>query len=66
LKIKPSNEGMFDALTWACIYGGLLCIVAAFALFSTEKWLAWILGGTGSLATAVGVALIYIRSKSEP
>jgi hypothetical protein len=64
LKIKPSNEGKFDALTWVCIYGGLLGIVAGFALVSTEELLAWMLGGAGSLATAVGIVLIYIRSKT--
>jgi RsiW-degrading membrane proteinase PrsW (M82 family) len=64
LKIKPSHEGRIDILIWACIYGGLLSIVAALVLNTISPTLAWWLGGAGSLATAVGIVLIYIRSKA--
>jgi uncharacterized membrane protein len=65
LNIKPSHEGRIDILIWICIYGGLLSIVAAFAIFSIREVIAWWLGSVGSLATAVGVVLIYIRSKEK-
>ncbi len=63
--IKPSHEGRIDILIWVCIYGGLLSIVAAFALNSVIPDSFWWLGGIGSLVTAVGVVLIYIRSRKN-
>jgi cyanate permease len=65
LKIKPSNEGKIDILIWVCIYGGLLSIVCGFALDDVSETTAWILGIGGSLVTALGVILIYIRSKTH-
>lgn len=63
--IKPSHEGRIDILIWACIYGGLLSIVAAIVLSSLISVFAWWLGGAGSLVTAIGVVLIYIRSRKN-
>jgi uncharacterized membrane protein len=64
LKIKPSHEGPIDILIWVCIYGGLLSIVGALAIAGVEEEIAWWLGGAGSLVTALGVILIYIRSRT--
>jgi hypothetical protein len=63
LKIKPSHEGKLDVAVWVCIFGGLLSIVGALAIAGVEPDIAGWLGGAGSLATAVGVVLIYIRSR---
>jgi uncharacterized membrane protein len=65
LKIKPSHEGRIDILIWVCIYGGLLSIISAFAIFSVREELAWWLGSAGSLVTALGIVLIYIRSRKN-
>jgi hypothetical protein len=65
LKIKPSYEGKIDILIWICVYGGLLSIVFGMALGSAEPELAWSLGIGGSLATALGIVLIYIRSRKN-
>jgi hypothetical protein len=65
LKIKPSHEGPLDIAIWVCLYGGLLSIVGALAISGVEPDIAWWLGGAGSLVTALGVVLIYIRSKTQ-
>jgi hypothetical protein len=65
LKIKPSHEGRTDIIIWVCIYGGLLSIVAGFALSGVSSSLTWALGAGGSLVTAIGIVLIYIRSKKN-
>jgi hypothetical protein len=65
LNIKPSHEGRIDILIWVCIYGGLLSVVASLVLSSISPALAWILGIGGSLVTALGIILIYIRSRSK-
>jgi hypothetical protein len=65
LNIKPSHEGRIDILIWVCIYGGLLSVVASLVLTSISPALAWVLGIGGSLVTALGIILIYIRSRSK-
>jgi hypothetical protein len=65
LKIKPSHEGRIDIIIWICIYGGLLSIVAGLALAGVSSSLAWTLGAGGSLATVLGIVLIYIRSRKN-
>jgi hypothetical protein len=64
LKIKPSHEGPLDIAIWVCLYGGLLSIVGALAIADVQQTAAWWIGSLGSLATVVGVVLIYIRSKT--
>jgi hypothetical protein len=63
LKIKPSHEGKIDVAVWVCLYGGLLSIAAALAISEVASGWAWMLGSAGSLATVLGLVLIYIRSR---
>jgi uncharacterized membrane protein len=65
LKIKPSHEGAIDIIIWICIYGGLLSVVGAIAIARAQEELAWWLGSAGSLVTALGIVLIYIRSRKN-
>jgi hypothetical protein len=65
LKIKPSYEGRTDILIWVCIYGGLLSIVGALALSEARPAWVWPLAIGGSLATVLGLVLIYIRSRKN-
>jgi uncharacterized membrane protein len=65
LKIKPSHEGVIDIIIWICIYGGLLSIAGALAIARAQEELAWWVGAAGSLVTAIGIVLIYIRSKKN-
>lgn len=64
MKIKDSHEGIIDVVIWVSIYGGLLSIVGAVATAGANEELAFWLGGIGSLVTALGCILIYIRSRT--
>jgi hypothetical protein len=65
LNIKPSHEGPVDIIIWVCLYGGLLSVVSALAVSRADEEIAWWLGIGGSLVTALGVILIYIRSRTK-
>jgi hypothetical protein len=64
LKIKDSHESIIDVVIWVCIYGGLLSVVGALVTAGADEELAFWLGGVGSLVTALGCILIYIRSRT--
>ena len=54
-----------DVAIWALIYGGLLTVAVTLFLPDQSAVLAaWMLAG-GGLLTAVGAALIYVRSKMK-
>jgi hypothetical protein len=55
-----------ERLTWVLIYGGLLMVGLAFALRSTSEPLAWAIGVAGAVEVAVGVVLIWVRSRMKP
>ena len=67
----PTNQrhARVQAAAWVFIYGGLLVLLTGITLAtqtdSHERVTAWTLCAAGSLATAVGVALIYIRSRMK-
>ena len=65
MNITPNDQPRpwFDAITWILIYGGLLALVFSFVLLGSNDLVAAWLGTGGSLATAVGVLMIYIRSR---
>ncbi len=63
MKIKKNHENIVDILVWVCLYGGLLGLTAALALVRVDRGIAAWLGSAGSLVTALGVVLIYIRSR---
>jgi hypothetical protein len=65
LNIKPSHERRIDILIWVCIYGGLLSIIGGLALSDASPAWVWPLAVGGSLVTAMGVVLIYIRSNKN-
>ena len=54
-----------ERLTWVLIYGGLLLVGLGFALRSSDAVLAWVIGGAGGVAAAVGFALIWVRSRMK-
>ncbi|TAG26344.1 MAG: hypothetical protein EAZ37_09720 [Burkholderiales bacterium] len=63
--MKPSHENAIDILIWVCLYGGLLGITVALALVRVNRSIAGWLGAGGSLVTALGIVLIYIRSRTK-
>jgi hypothetical protein len=68
-EVKASNtkaQRRLEAAAWILIYGGLLILLTGFTLQRSYPVQGWQTGETlmlvGSLATAVGAVLIYIRS----
>ena len=50
-------------LVWICIYGGLLSIVLGVFLARTDMELARTIQAIGAVFVAIGIALIYVRSR---
>ena len=49
-------------ITWALIFGGLITIILGIFVQRAGDALGWMMIVAGSLLTAIGVALIYVRS----
>ena len=58
-----------QATAWVCIYTGLLTVLTGVTLGRSQNAEGWHTQDTlvlsGSLATALGAALIYIRSRMK-
>lgn len=52
-----------DALVWVLIYGGMLGIALGLALRRNIDTLGWGLVAVGGVMTAVGAALVVVRSR---
>ena len=50
-------------LVWILIYGGLLTFILGHFVAETDVALARTLGVAGMIAFAIGVVLIYVRSR---
>ena len=55
-----------NALIWIFIYAGLLLTVLGISMIRYESTAGWTVTGIGVALTALGVVLIYFRSKMEP
>lgn len=67
---KPSSEpssskfiARLQALIWILIYGGLLTLVLGLSVQRTNDPIGWSMVVVGALVAALGVVLIYVRSK---
>jgi hypothetical protein len=62
----PMNKDILDKLIWICIYGGLLAL--CLGLFVQRQ--AGVFGGVliagGAAVAAVGVYLVWLRSRRGP
>jgi hypothetical protein len=61
--MTENGKKWFGRATWTLIYGGLLMLITGIAAGESHTILGWSLGSIGSLATAAGVVMIYIRSR---
>jgi F0F1-type ATP synthase assembly protein I len=52
-----------DALVWVLIYGGMLGIALGLAVRRSIDTLGWGLVAVGGVMTAVGAALVVVRSR---
>ena len=48
---------------WLLIYGGLFALILGFATARIDAVLGWSIATPGAIAVAVGVVLIYVRSR---
>jgi hypothetical protein len=48
---------------WIAIYVGLFAIVLGIATGRTDQATGWLLAVPGAVAVAVGIVLIYVRSR---
>ena len=67
---KPSVESgsnrlitRVNKLVWVLIYGGLLTLVLGLSVQHTDEAIGWPMVLGGALVTALGVVLIYVRSR---
>jgi hypothetical protein len=61
--MKPST---LDAWVWVLLYGGLLAMCLAVFVARGDAAFGWTLGAFGAAAVALGVLLIYLRSRMKP
>ena len=60
--MKPAKV---ETLVWVLIYGGLLLLVLGLAVQRLEDAVGWSLVGLGAAMAAVGVVLIWVRSRMD-
>lgn len=54
---------MFDKLTWVLIFGGIFSITLGLSLLQSGGALGWMFTAAGAVAVAVGVVMIFVRSR---
>jgi len=59
-------KARLDVLIWSLIFGGWFAIALGLASRATAPTAAWSLIVVGALVTAVGVVLIWVRSRLGP
>lgn len=59
----PKPHARLEKWIWILIYGGLFLFILGIATGRTEAVTGWLLAAPGAIAVAVGVVLIYVRSR---
>ena len=59
------SNATLEKWIWILIYGGLFMIIIGIATGRSEEAIGWSLAVPGGVLTAVGVVLIYVRSRSK-
>lgn len=54
-----------DRITWTLIYGGLIALVLGYFTQETQSGDGVGLMALGALATAMGVVMVYLRSRMK-
>jgi hypothetical protein len=60
---SPRALARLEALIWVLIYSGLFGVVLGIVTNDAAPALAWSLGVTGACICAVGIVLIWVRSR---
>ncbi|RYF69760.1 MAG: hypothetical protein EOO22_15530 [Comamonadaceae bacterium] len=61
----PKPHARLERWIWILIYGGLFLAILGIATGRTEPLLGWLLAVPGAISAAIGVALIYVRSRLD-
>jgi len=59
----PKPHATIEKWIWILIYAGLFAFVLGLATARNDTALGWIIAVPGVIVTAVGVVLIYVRSR---
>jgi vacuolar-type H+-ATPase subunit I/STV1 len=59
----PKPHARLEKWIWLLIYGGLFAFILGFSTSRIDAVLGWSIATPGALAAAVGVVLIYVRSR---
>ncbi|VTU21124.1 MULTISPECIES: hypothetical protein [unclassified Variovorax] len=59
----PRAHATLEAWIWVLIYGGLFMLILGIATGRTSPGLGWSMAVPGVALAAVGVVLIYVRSR---
>jgi len=62
-RTSSRNLARLQALIWVLIYGGLLTLLLGVFTRRSDGPLGWSLTVVGALVAALGVVLIYVRSR---
>ena len=57
------QAAVFDKLTWVLIFGGIFSITLGLSLLQSGGALGWVFAAAGAVAVAVGVVMIFARSR---
>ncbi len=60
---SPRKIARLQMLIWILIYSGLLTLVLGLSVQRSTAGLGWGLVVAGAVVTAIGVVLIYVRSR---
>ena len=60
------TRGKLETLVWVLIYGGLLGASLGWFMRPQSDALGWTLIAGGGVVTAIGSALIFVRSRMGP
>jgi hypothetical protein len=59
----PKPHARLEKWIWILIYGGLFLVILGISTGRTDAALGWSMAVPGGLMTAVGIVLIYVRSR---
>ena len=60
------TKDKLDTLVWVLIYGGLLGASLGWFIQPRSDALGWMLMAAGGIVAAIGVVLIFVRSRMGP
>ena len=60
--VQDPKMARLHKIIWTLIFGGLLTIILGIFVEKADDAMGWMMVVAGSVITAIGMALIYVRS----